>query len=693
MCCVDEEIIIRRKLARLPGVERYEFNLVSQKLAVDHSCPKEDIVNALHVAGFKASTEQSKEQELPFWSKHSALLFTVLSGLLAAIGITLDALETSTKITTPILSAAILLGGWKVAIRAFYALKNRVPDMNLLMTVAMIGAMIIGEWAEASSVVFLFSLALMLESLSMDRARRSIHQLLDLSPRKATVRRNGSLESVPVEEIKIEDTIIVRPGERLPLDGLVIDGESSVDEATITGESIPQSKCIGSTVFGGTLNRTGYFEYQVTRLAPDSLIARITALVEEAQSHKAPSQTFVERFSRIYTPAVIVLAALVAIVPPVMFGGAFVDWFYRSLVLLVIACPCALVISTPVTIVSALTNAARNGVLVKGGLHLENIGKVKAIAFDKTGTLTRGVPYVVDVIPLDSISPDELIQMAASIESKSEHRISSAIVRAAAERGCTVSSNSVDEFLAIPGKGIAARMNGRKYFLGNQELMEEYGISTEQVSDHIQKIQSEGKIVVLISSNETMIGIISVGDKARPETTSVLKSLHSMGVRKLVMLTGDSKRTAAAIAAQIGIDEVHAAHLPEDKVERIRTLSAKNDRIAMVGDGINDAPALAAADVGIAMGIAGTDAALESSDVVLMSDNLVKLPFLISLSRRTNSIIKQNITLALATKLVFLALAFTGHATLWMAVLADDGASLAVILNGLRALRNGGGSS
>jgi Cd2+/Zn2+-exporting ATPase len=689
LCCVDEEILIRKKLSSLPGISSFTFNLVSQKLTVQHSCAKEEIVNALHDAGFTATTFSTREEPKSFWDKHSGAIFTSTAGLLTLVGIAANLFGYSKTLTIPMFIAAILAGGWKIAWRAYQAAKNLTLDMNFLMTIATIGAMIIGEWAEAAAVIVLFSLALLLESYSIERTRKAVRTLLTLMPKQATVKRGQFEINMPVEQIQIGDVLVIRPGENIPLDGQVLSGFSTVNQASITGESLPVEKEKGDVVYAGTTNQRGSLEMEVTKLAPDTMLARITQLIEEAQAQRAPSQTFVEKFAKYYTPTVIVVAALIATVPPLAFTEPFVTWFYRALVLLVIACPCALVISTPVSIVSALTNAARHGVLIKGGRYLEEVGAVNAIAFDKTGTLTEGTPRVTDVIPLNSLTPEQIIRIAAAIEAKSEHHLASAILMKAYEENIAIDNVTYQRFEALMGRGVKATVDGTVYYIGNHELIEERGICSPRVEQSLHRLESEGKTAIILGTEKAALGIIAIADTLRSEASGVMRRLESEGIKKLIMITGDNEGTARAIAEKVGINEFHASVLPDEKVRHTQRLKQQYGKVAMIGDGINDAPALAAADVGVAMGVSGTDTALETADIVLTSDDLPKITHLIALSKRTLRVVKQNITIALATKAVFLLLGALGAATLWMAILADDGAALVVILNSLRLLRFG----
>jgi Zn2+/Cd2+-exporting ATPase len=591
------------------------------------------------------------------------------------------------------LAFSVAVGGWPIARAGWAALRTtRSLDMNVLMTLAVVGAMFIGEWTEAATVVFLFAVGTLLESRTMDRARQSIRALMSLTPSKATRMRGEHTEEVLVEHLSVGDRILVRPGERIPMDGLVEAGHTFVNQAPITGESMPVTKEPGETVFAGTINGDGAIEVHVTRPAADNTLARIVRMVEEAQGRRAPSQRFVDRFSRIYTPAVIALAVGIAVIPPALLGAPFLDWLYRALILLVISCPCALVVSTPVTVVSAITNAARQGILIKGGAYLEAAGALQAIAFDKTGTLTRGAPALTDVISLNGHTREQLLTIAAAIEGSSEHALAAPIMDAARQSG--LATPRADDFRALAGRGASARIDGSSYLIGSPLMMGEHALLTADAASAVGRLHAEGKTVTLVACQDGcdlaqgahLIGIIGLADELRDEAPAAIAGLKAEGIAHTVMLTGDSLAAGRAAAQRIGIDDVRAELLPHQKVEAVEDLAARYGQTAMVGDGVNDAPALARADVGIVMGAMGTDVALETADIALMSDDLTKIPALIRLSRRARRVIGQNIALALALKALFLGLALAGQATLWMAVFADVGASLIVTLNGMRLL-------
>jgi Zn2+/Cd2+-exporting ATPase len=693
LCCSDEEAVLRKRLSKHPGIQDMKFNLVAQKLYVQHTAKDDEILKEIRAAGFKADTAQTLIEDRPFLERHSQTIFTTASGLLWAAGLTaLYGFGAEPQVTTPLFIIAILLGGWRIAMRGYYAVRSRSLDMNTLMTVAVLGAAAIGEWAEAATVVFLFSLALLLETLSTGRARKAIRSLIDLTPHTARLVRGQSEESVPVQDIAIGERILIKPGDRIPLDGDVIKGNSTVNQAPITGESAPAEKRAGDRVFAGTINLRGALEVGVTAAAEHTTLAQIIHLVEEAQSKRAPAQQFVDRFARVYTPAVLLLAVGVALVPPLVLGLPFGDWFYRALVLLVIACPCALVISTPITMVSALTNAARSGILIKGGAYLEALASIRTFVFDKTGTLTEGNLSVTDVVPLNSAPRGKILAIAASLERYSEHHIAGAVMRALLDEDMSPDIPPAESFRAVTGKGVMGQINGIRYGIGNHQFCEEEGRCGEEVHRELERLEADGKTALVLWSESEAVSVIGVADRLRTDVRSSLEAMRGEGVNAIVMLTGDNQKTAQAIATQLGIDRVHSELLPEDKLQIIEKLKSAHrsdhgSKIAMVGDGINDAPALAAADVGIAMGTAGSDTAIETADIALMGDDLTKLAYLKKLSAKTVRVIRQNIALSLAIKLVFLALAVPGYATLWMAITADEGAALIVIANGLRLLR------
>lgn len=551
--------------------------------------------------------------------------------------------------------------------------------MKTLMTIAIIGAAIIGEWREGAVVVILFAISEVLEGYSMDKARNSIRALMEHAPTEALVVRNGKELLLKAEDIEIGDHMLVKPGQMIAMDGVIIEGTSTINQAAITGESVPVERGVEDEVFAGTLNEAGFLKIKVTKLVDDTTIAKIIHLVEEAQAEKAPSQQFVDRFAKYYTPVIILVAVLVAVVPPLFFGAGWQEWIYQGLAVLVVGCPCALVISTPVSIVTAIGNGARNGVLIKGGSFLEEAGALKAIAFDKTGTLTKGVPVVTDFV--NFTYDEKLLGVVAALESKSQHPLASAIIKKAAH---LPQNYVVEDFLSITGKGIKGVVDGTEYRVGNVKLFEEV---PEAVLEKVSYLQEQGKTVMIAGNDQEILGLIAVADEVRDSSRLVIERLQQLGIKQTILLTGDNHITAEAIARETGVNQVESELLPEDKLTFIKKLKAQYGRVAMVGDGVNDAPALAAATVGIAMGGAGTDTALETADIALMNDDLKKLPFTIKLSRKTLQIIKQNITLSIVFKLLALLLVVPGWLTLWIAIFADMGVTLLVTLNGLRLLR------
>jgi Cd2+/Zn2+-exporting ATPase len=687
MDCHEEVVILERRLRRLQGLEDLSADLVSQRLRVTYDAARLStsiIAEAVAQTGMRAWLEHEEPLRAAVSVRaRQALVLTSGAALGAALVLRLAGAPRGFEVAA--LALAIVTGGLYTVRRALSAARTFSLDINVLMLVAVAGAMLIGEWVEAATVVFLFALAQMLEARSMDRARGAIRALMDLTPAEALVHRDGADVRVPVDEVRVGETIVVRPGEKVPLDGKVVTGESAVNQAPVTGESLPVDKGPGADVFAGTINGRGALDVRVTRPRRDTTLARIIHLVERAQAQRAPSQAFVDQFARYYTPAVLVLAAALAVIPPAFFGAPFADWLYRALVLLVISCPCALVISTPVSIVSALAAAARKGVLIKGGIHLERTGGVRCVAFDKTGTLTKGTIAVTDVIALDGASRDAVLGLAASLELRSEHPIAYAIVRRAEAEGLSPAPG--DGFQALPGRGAEARVHGSPAVVGNHRLFEERGLCTAAVEARLEGLEARGRTAVLVATGGRALGIIGVADELREAGRDAIDLLRRHGVHHVVMLTGDHAGTARALADELGVDEVRADLLPEDKVAAVAELRRRYGTVAMIGDGVNDAPALAAADVGIAMGAAGTDAALETADVALMADELLKIPFAFRLSRATVRNIRANIAFSLALKAAFLILAVAGLATLWMAVVADMGASLVVIGNGLRLLR------
>lgn len=686
VCCATEEKVLRKSLESWIGSGGYSFNPLTCELEVRERFADADIVGHLQRAGFDAKRKTLLVEQETFWRRHRDALWTGCAALLTATGILLQQSGASDGAANTVLLAAIVTGGWKIALKAYKAIRIRTLDMNVLMTAAAAGALALGKWNEAAAVIVLFAGALMLESYSLARTREAVASLMAVSPQRASTLRNGGEQNVPAPTVAIGELIIIRPGERIPLDGIVIEGLSDVNEAAITGESIPVGKSTDAVVYAGTMNGHSALTVRVTRRFEDTTLARIVHTIESAQEARAPVQHFVDRFAAIYTPVVFGLAALVAVVPPVVAGASFVEWLYRALVLLVIACPCALVISTPVTIVSALTGAARRGILIKGGKYIESLSHIKAIAFDKTGTLTQGRPRVTDTVVLNSISRDEALRTIAGLEYRSEHHLASALLAEAARCGLRYDNIAIERFEALPGRGVRGTIGGMTYFLGNVRLSEEYHYLSDEARRVVAGFLQDGKTAVVLGTVGKPLCVVAIRDTMRHQSRTVVERLRALGVRHLTMLSGDQPSAVKHMANEIGLEDVTAAMMPEEKVAAVRELRRIHGSVAMVGDGINDAPALAAASVGIAMGVSGTDVTLETADVVLMSDDLGKLPELVSQSRKAMRIIRQNIAIALGLKLIFMVLSLAGMATLWMALLADDGAALVVIVNGLRAL-------
>lgn len=692
LCCANDERIISIGLNSVSGVERVACNLVTKIITVRHSCPHQAVTDAVRDLGFVPRLQHEFKEPASLREKHGTLIITCTSGLFLVVAGAMHLLGGSESMTAILSIVSILIGGWHIGPKAFNAARRFSMDMNVLMVVAAMGAIGIGKFEEGAAVIVLFSLSNLLERYSAERARKGIRSLMDVSPVMATVVRAGKELTVCVEDIAVGERIIIHPGERIPLDGIVAAGGSTVNQAPITGESQPVKKSHNDTVYAGSLNERGTLDVETTRPHSDTTLSRIILKIEEAQAARAPIQSVSDRFATYYTPAVIALAALIAVAPPLLLHQDFAMWLYRALVLLVIACPCALVISTPLSVISGLTNAARHGVLIKGGRYLEAMGKIRAIAFDKTGTLTVGRPSVTDVIPLNSLSAERIIQLAAMIESKSEHPIATAVLERAAMESFVYDNVTCQHFESVTGRGVTAVIGGQRYFVGNHALMEERHLCSGAVEEVVVKLEREGKTAVILGTELEPLGVIGIADDLRQESLCVVHDLREAGVDHVILLTGDNDQTARATAGMAGIDECYANLLPEEKMDRVRLLEKRYAGVAMVGDGINDAPALAASTVGIAMGTTGTDATLETADIVLMSDDLTKLPYLIHLSKKTLSIIKQNMAIALLAKVTFIVMGTFGIVSLWLALLADDGVTLVVILNGLRLLRFNGKS-
>ncbi len=687
MDCPTEQTLIQNKLGKLAGVQQLDFNLINRVLGVTHDLPgTAPIVEAIKSLGMHAEPlEQGVEtpapsaEKKPWWP-------LALSGV-TALGAEVVHFTSAAPdwVVAIIALISIFSGGLGTYKKGWIALKNLNLNINALMSIAVTGAILIGQWPEAAMVMFLFTVAELIEARSLDRARNAISGLMQMAPDRATVlQADGSWLEEDVKTLALGARVRVRPGERIGLDGEVVSGSSTIDQAPITGESLPVEKTVGDKVFAGTINQAGSLEYAVTALASQSTLARIIHAVEQAQGARAPTQRFVDQFSKIYTPAVFVLALAVAVIPPLFMGAAWFDWIYRALVLLVVACPCALVISTPVTIVSGLAAAARKGILIKGGVYLEGGHKLDYLALDKTGTLTHGKPVQTDYLALDPTAEASAPTIAAALAGRSDHPVSLAIANAAVDKG--LAPQVVDNFEALAGRGVRGEINGQVYHLGNHRLVEELNLCSPALEEKLFALEKQGKSVVLLLDASGPLALFAVADTVKDSSREAIEQLHELGIKTL-MLTGDNVHTAQAIAAQVGIDEAKGDLLPTDKLQAIEALYAKGHQVGMVGDGINDAPALARAQIGFAMAAAGTDTAIETADVALMDDDLRKIPAFIRLSRNTSSVLKQNIALALVIKAIFLAVTFFGFATMWMAVFADMGVSLLVVFNGLRLLR------
>ena len=688
MDCREEVAMLERRFKNLAGLEAFSADLIGQRLHVKYDAAKlsaSAIADAVADTGMRAWLEH--EEPVAGTERQARIRQTlvIVSGGALAGGFAAELAHLPPAFAIAAFIVSLGAAASVTTRKAITAIRVGALDINVLMLIAAGGAVLLGEWSEAATVVFLFAVAQALEARTLERARTAIRALMDLTPTEALVRDARGDRRVDVDLVEPGTIIVIRPGEKIPLDGEVIAGESTVNQAPVTGESLPIEKAPGDEVFAGTINGRGALDVQVTRVRRDTTLARIIHLVERAQAQRAPAQALVERFARIYTPSVIALAAAIAVVPPLAFGLPWHTWLYRSLVLLVVSCPCALVISTPVSIVAALAGAARKGVLIKGGAHLERASRVRCVAFDKTGTLTRGAPEVVDVISLDGHASAAVLGLAASVEQRSEHPIAHAIREHAISS--QVAASPADAVTALAGRGAEGRVDGARVVLGSHRLFEERGLCSPAIHARLDAVSAAGRTAVLVARDDRAIGIIVVADRPREAGRDAIDLLRRHGVENVVMLTGDNNGTAQAIAAELGVDDVHAELLPEDKVAAVEELRRRFGSVAMVGDGVNDAPALATADVGIAMGAAGSDAALETADVALMADELLKIPYTLRLSRATVRNIKANLAISIVMKAAFVVAAIAGVATLWMAVVADTGASVLVIANALRLLR------
>ena len=686
MDCQDEVYIVEKKLKSITGIKNFEIYLTTQRVKVvcDPSLVSiQQIIKCIAETGLRASVVKDTTPKTKWWMEKRIVALSIC-GIFTLTAFVLEKAGWEGIITIILHSIAIVIGGYYPAKMAFNALKTLTLNIRTLMVTGAIGAVTLGLWEEAAMLVFIYLLGDILEVYTVNKSRGAVRMLMELAPKEALVKRSGKEMFLPVEEVMVSDSIIIRPGEKIPLDGKVVEGSSCVDQSPITGESIPVEKKKEDDVFAGTLNQRGVLEVSVTKLSKDTTLAKIIHLVEEAQTRKSSYQRFGETFGKYYTPAMFVLAFIVAVIPAILWGG-FSYWFYRGLVVLVVSCSCGIALSVPVATVAAIGNAARHGVLIKGGAYLEVAEKLKAIAFDKTGTITIGKPTVTDIVPLDNYTEDLILQLAASIENRSEHPLGETIVSLSKERGLNL--HRVEMFESIIGMGARAIIDTNEYFIGNKRFFYHCSIPVKGAPVQISEFESQGKTVVLLGTKKEVMGVIAIADRVRVEAKSVIQMLKHVGVEKVIMLTGDNEGTAAAIAREANIDEYHAGLLPEDKVETVKKLKEKYRFVSMVGDGVNDAPAMAESNAGIAMGAAGTDIAIETSDFVLMSDELAKIPYVIKLSRRTMSNIRQNIIVSLLIITFLVPIAVCGWINLVPGLLINEIGGLIVISNGLRLLR------
>jgi Cd2+/Zn2+-exporting ATPase len=699
--CAEEVSLIRKRLDREPGIVDLSFDVVRGKMRVAYDATGIDpsrIRKAVSETGLKCELWTDKSEARGFLEAHGKTLLAAVSGLSLLAAMIVQGLTTGDLVTAllahehaghrvsisviALCLIAILTGSFFVLPKAAYSFRRLQPDMNALVTVSLLGAMYLGEWIEGATLAFLFALAALLETFSLARARKAVTALMEYAPGEASVVHGNHEHRVPIAQVKVGATVRVRPGERVPCDGEVVAGNSEVNQALITGESIPVWKTSGDKVFAGTMNGDGTLDVRITHPASDTTLARIIRMVEGVQHRRAPSEQFVEKFSRYYTPAMMLLALMVATFPPIALGRNWGDWFYQGMVILLISCPCALVISTPVSIVAALASSARRGVLVKGGAFLEEAARVKVVAFDKTGVLTRGEPAVKTLTPLNGYTDEQVLARLAALEALSGHPLARAVLRYAEERG--VRPLEVADFYSYQGKGAEGVVAGEKFWAGSLRMMAEKGLDVEAVRRRLPREESS---VVVFGTDREAWALVALEDPIRKDAIEAVHGLRSVGIEKVIMLTGDNRATAEAVGAHVGVDEVRAELLPADKSGTVGELKAKHGKVAMVGDGVNDAQAMAVSSLGIALATSGMDVVMETADVVLMSGHLNRLPFLIRHAQRTVGVIQQNVGIALALKAVFLVLAFFGVATLWMAVAADMGATLLVTFNGLRLLR------
>lgn len=688
LSCTSCSAKFEKNVQELEGVSEAKVNYGAAKLTITGQTSIAELEQAGAFDNIKVKPEQeidteARRQKPAFWRENRSQLIAAVLIVLAFVS-QLTMMGESRFLTASLFIAAIIIGGYALFIEGIKDLIKFDFSMATLMTIAIIGAALIGDFAEGAIVVILFAISETLERYAADRARQSISSLVKVAPKVATIRRNDLEQTIAVQDILINDVMLIKPGQKIAMDGIVIKGESTVNQAAITGEALPVDKQLSDEVFAGTLNEAGYLEVQVTKRAADTTLAKIIQLVEAAQGERAPAQAFVDKFAKIYTPFIILLATLIIILPPLFFGGDWQRWFYQGLSVLVVGCPCSLVISTPVSIVSAIGNAARHGVLVKGGIYLEEMGKLQAIAFDKTGTLTEGKPTVTDFVVLDDqFEATDLLQKISALEIYSQHPLASAIVALSQKRGIDATPISIENFKSLTGRGVQGDIYGITYLIGSPTLF----VSDSKIDTIKQDFHRKSKTVIYFGTSDQVLAVIGLQDAVRQTSRQTIQALQTLGVKETVMLTGDNQATADQIGREVGVSAVKANLMPADKLKEIQALQATFGWVAMIGDGVNDAPALAMANVGIAMGVAGTDTALETADITLMGDDLARLPFIVRLSRSTLRTIKQNITFSLALKVIALLLVIPGWLTLWIAILADMGATILVTLNGIRLMR------
>ena len=677
ICCADCAKNFESELNDIDTIKSADLNILTGKLKIDGQIELTELRKLGQKENYQIDYYNNQVLAVPKKYYHAKeFLVMVLAGTLLLLAIVFEKMRIGGQLSVGLYLLAIISGGWNNFKKGFYSLQQKKLNMSVLMSVAIIGACIIGQYEEGATVAFLYAISELLENWSTEKARQSIRNLMDLTPAKAIVKRGREMVELLVGDVNVGDIILIKPGAKIPLDGSVVSGESAVDEAHISGEALPRDKKIGADVFAGSINTYGFLEVAVNKLAQDSTIAKIINLVENAQSQKSPMQKFIEKFAEIYTPVVMVLAVMVGVIPPLLYDGDYIGWLYRALALLVVACPCALVISTPIAVVSAIAQAAKNGVLIKGGIHLEGLADINAIAFDKTGTITKGEPKVQNVISLSNIGENDILQIAASLESLSEHHLARAITADSKDK--QINLENVYNFIAIPGQGVKGVIKGQEYLVGNTKLF-------NNISPEINQLEQQGYSVIIVGTATTILGVITISDYLKDNIKTVIKRFLQKNIA-VSMLTGDNSAVATLVATESGIKEFFANLLPEEKMLVIKKMK-ESKKVAMVGDGINDAPALAIADIGIAMGKKGTAVALETADVVLMKDDIAKLDYVMELSKRTKNIIKQNITFALLIKFLAIISIFPGYLTLWLAILADMGATVIVTFNSMRLLK------